>query len=484
MSKIEVNTVAPQCGTTLTLGESGDTVQLGSGASQSGFGRSGSVNWDTTAKTAGFTGVNGNGYFINTTSGSITVNLPASPSAGDIMAVKDYTGTAGTNRIIVGRNGSNIRSAASDFNISKNNAGATFVYVDASEGWQAFVDGSDSDAQATFIQATGGTVTTVCTDFKVHTFTGPGTFCVTQAGCVGINDQVDYLVVAGGASGSMGNDAGSAGSGAGGVRFSASTWCAPSPVSPRAGSVVTVTQTAFPITVGGGGAGIATGPTGGGGAAENARAGASGSNSIFSSITSAGGGGGAGYQGTSCAPANGVAGGSGGGAGTDGSPIGGGAGNTPPTTPSQGFPGGNGVAPPAGPDYPGGGGGGAGGAGGNAGPGGSANGGAGGVGLQVNIDGNDYYYGGGGGSSSWTGPNAAGNGGLGGGGGGSNDTGTVGAGGGSARTTGSPGGVAGVSNGGAGGDNTGGGGGAANANISNASGAGGSGIVIIRYRFQ
>ena len=50
MSKIEVNTVAPQCGTTLTLGESGDTVQLGTGASQSGFGRTGTVDWQTTIK--------------------------------------------------------------------------------------------------------------------------------------------------------------------------------------------------------------------------------------------------------------------------------------------------------------------------------------------------------------------------------------------------------------------------------------------------
>ena len=104
MSKIEVNTVEPQCGTTLTLGGSGDTVALGTGASQTGFGREGSVNWDTTAKTAGFTGVSGNGYFINTTSGAITVNLPASPSAGDIMSVKDYTGTFGTNACTVGRN--------------------------------------------------------------------------------------------------------------------------------------------------------------------------------------------------------------------------------------------------------------------------------------------------------------------------------------------------------------------------------------------
>ena len=47
MSKIEVNTVEPQCGTTLTLGACGQTVALGSGASQTGFGRTGTVNWDT-----------------------------------------------------------------------------------------------------------------------------------------------------------------------------------------------------------------------------------------------------------------------------------------------------------------------------------------------------------------------------------------------------------------------------------------------------
>ena len=43
MSKIEVNTIEPQSGTTLTLGASGDTVALAAGALQSGFGRSGSV---------------------------------------------------------------------------------------------------------------------------------------------------------------------------------------------------------------------------------------------------------------------------------------------------------------------------------------------------------------------------------------------------------------------------------------------------------
>jgi hypothetical protein len=36
-----------QCGTTITLGASGDTINLASGASQTGFGRTGTVDWET-----------------------------------------------------------------------------------------------------------------------------------------------------------------------------------------------------------------------------------------------------------------------------------------------------------------------------------------------------------------------------------------------------------------------------------------------------
>ncbi len=81
MSKIEVNTIEPQCGTTLTLGASGDTVALASGASQTGFGRTGTVDWQTTKKTTDFTAANGEGYFVDTGSGVVTVTLPGSPSA-------------------------------------------------------------------------------------------------------------------------------------------------------------------------------------------------------------------------------------------------------------------------------------------------------------------------------------------------------------------------------------------------------------------
>ena len=51
MSKIEVNTIEPQCGTTLTLGASGDTVTLASGASFNQVLKNGTVDWQTTKKT-------------------------------------------------------------------------------------------------------------------------------------------------------------------------------------------------------------------------------------------------------------------------------------------------------------------------------------------------------------------------------------------------------------------------------------------------
>ena len=105
MSKIEVNTIEPQCGTTLTLGASGDTVTLASGASQSGFGRTGTVDWDTTVKTSTFTAVSGDGFFCNTTAGSFNMNLPAG-TAGAIVSVADYAGTFQNNALTIVPNGS------------------------------------------------------------------------------------------------------------------------------------------------------------------------------------------------------------------------------------------------------------------------------------------------------------------------------------------------------------------------------------------
>ncbi len=230
-STIKVNNVQNQCGqniinensNTITIGASGDTIALASGASQTGFGRTGTVDWDTTAKTASFTAVSGNGYFVNTTSGAITMTLPASPSAGDIVSVKDYAYTFATNNLTVNRNSSPIGGGNSDNPVySTNGTALTFIYVDGTKGWLVTNESTDTSQGLlpAFITATGGTVT-CCGDYKIHTFTGPGTFTVCSAGNSLGSNTVSYVVVAGGGAGGRGaSDSGNAagGGGAGGFR--------------------------------------------------------------------------------------------------------------------------------------------------------------------------------------------------------------------------------------------------------------------------
>ena len=92
MSKIEVNTVDVQCGSTLTLGSSGKTVQLATGASQSGFGRSGSVDWQTSSiKNCYFyCNIRRRLFCVILQEVRITVNLPAG-SAGAIVSSNQIT---------------------------------------------------------------------------------------------------------------------------------------------------------------------------------------------------------------------------------------------------------------------------------------------------------------------------------------------------------------------------------------------------------
>ena len=95
----------------------------------------GAVTWDTTVKTSGFTAVSGNGYFCNTTSAAFTVTLPSSPSAGDIVGIKDYANTADTNNITIGRNSSPIQGDAADFIINPEGTSVLLVFVYATTGW-------------------------------------------------------------------------------------------------------------------------------------------------------------------------------------------------------------------------------------------------------------------------------------------------------------------------------------------------------------
>ena len=163
MSTVKTNTLTNRTGSTLTLGESGTTVTLACGASQTGFGRSGSVNWCTTAKTSPFTSANGVGYFVNTTAGAITVTLPGSPSAGDIISLKDYANTWDTSNVTLCRNGSKINGSCGNATLNTEDQSVTLVYVDGTRGWRAVMDSTASITGGAYISATGGSISTVNT---------------------------------------------------------------------------------------------------------------------------------------------------------------------------------------------------------------------------------------------------------------------------------------------------------------------------------
>ena len=495
MSKIEVNTVEPQCGTTLTvgkcttsvavpgnvvksnalqasdggnivsqsgttitLGASGDTVALASGASQTGFGRSGSVNWNTTKITADpANAVSGTGYFCDTSGGAFTVTLPTSPSAGDIVAVSDYTRTWNSNNLTIGRNSKLIGGIAGDAELSVNGQSATFVFVDDTEGW---INTQETQTSQTgfspYLIASGGNQSPACGiisgDYKTHIFTGPGTFCVSSLSSCAPRNAVDYVIVAGGGGTGGGGDQ-QGGGGGGGFRMSNSLGLpAPlnSPLANPTGHTIPA-ATGYPIAIGGGGA------CGGGNP---------GYDSTFDTITSTGGG-----FGIHNTPGAAGPGGSGGGASSPSNSAG--NGNDPATPIAQGQPGGP-VPARSGPQYGSGGGGGAAAAGGGGSPGGAGSGG-GGTFIDDNIIGptapsygtpgptsNTRYFSGGGGGGQETG-GVLGNGGVGGGGSGVCNTGPIAC---------APGTI-----------NTGGGAGSGNDNTP-CGGSGGSGILIIRYKFQ
>src|SRR5210317_1595714 len=107
-SKLKVNTiedtsgnlVISKSGSTVTLGASGDTVSVASGAEFVG----GGTQWQSSIKTSAFTAVAGEGYWINTTSAAVTMTLPASPSVGDRVIFTDYSRTWATNAVTLNLN--------------------------------------------------------------------------------------------------------------------------------------------------------------------------------------------------------------------------------------------------------------------------------------------------------------------------------------------------------------------------------------------
>ena len=227
------------------------------------------IAWQSSVKTSGFTAVAGEGYFCNTTSAGFTVTLPATPTAGQQVAVVDYAGTFDTNALTISPNGNKIEGATAGLQLKGEREGALLVYIDSTQGWLA-TSGINEGTDA----------------------------------LEGISYTVDFLVIAGGGGGGRDN-AGSSTAGAGGAGGYRNSYL--TETSGGGGSSeasLSLTQgVVYTVTVGGGGNGATT----------NGTDGATGSNSSISgtgitTITSNGGGGGAQY------PSASISGGSGGGA--------------------------------------------------------------------------------------------------------------------------------------------------------------------------
>jgi hypothetical protein len=251
------------------------------------------ISWQSSVKTSGFTAVAGEGYFCNTTSSAFTVTLPATPSAGQQVAVVDYAGTFDTNALTVSPNGNKIEGQINNLVLTGEREGVLLVYIDSTQGWLAtsgINEGTDAFSPAPY--------------------------------------TVDFLVIAGGGGGGL-DDGG--GGGAGGYRNSYSTESSGGGGSSET-SLTFTAGVVYTVTVGGGGNGATSSPA----------RGVTGTNSSISgtgisTITSSGGGGGGTRPGGETNGGNGGSGGGGnylgpgtGGSGTANQGFGGGTGQTSP----------------------------------------------------------------------------------------------------------------------------------------------------------
>ena len=88
-------------------------------------------------KTADFTATSSIAQIgVNTTSGSITITLPGSPSAGDVVTLVDSHHQWGTNSCIVARNGNTIDGNASNLTLNQAKQQISLMYNGS--GWRTF----------------------------------------------------------------------------------------------------------------------------------------------------------------------------------------------------------------------------------------------------------------------------------------------------------------------------------------------------------
>jgi len=90
--------------------------------------------WAT--KTSNYTAINNDRLFVDTSSGVVTITLPASPAVGDNVRIIDLSATFDTNNLTIARNSSKIMGLEENLIVSTENAAIGLVYTGATQGWK------------------------------------------------------------------------------------------------------------------------------------------------------------------------------------------------------------------------------------------------------------------------------------------------------------------------------------------------------------
>ena len=245
------NNIINENANTITIGASGDTISIPSGATLANSGTAtgfASIAWQSSIVTAAtHTAAAGQGLWLDTSSNAITLTLPASPSVGDQIIFTDYARNWDTNAVTLSLNGEKFQGNTSPNPVyDTQGESVDIVYSGSTKGWIPNTDGA----------------------VALET---PQPY------------TADFLVIAGGGGGWR--QGASGGGGAGGYRNSYA-----SETSGGGGSSETSLTfsggTVYTITVGAGGAGAITSPS----SPSTAGGDSSISGSGITTITSAGGG--------------------------------------------------------------------------------------------------------------------------------------------------------------------------------------------------
>lgn len=117
MSKLQVNLI---------------TNMAGTGSPTFPFGAP-TTPWSIQA--TNFSATSGDKILADTSAGSFTITLPATPAVGDTIEIFDGASTFNTYPVTVDRNGSNILGLASNFTLENQDSAVEFIYFNETRGW-------------------------------------------------------------------------------------------------------------------------------------------------------------------------------------------------------------------------------------------------------------------------------------------------------------------------------------------------------------